>query len=50
MFGITVASTTDLFAQAYDIVQGSWPLLIVAIGVPLGFYIVRKLIGLMPKR
>ena len=49
MFG-TETVGADLIAQAFDIVQGSYVLLVVAIGVPLGFYIVKKLIGLMPSK
>jgi len=50
MFGITTASSTELLAQAVSVVSGSWPLLLVAIGIPLGFYVGKKLIGLLPKR
>jgi hypothetical protein len=48
--GLTSASTTELLAQAKDVVSGSWLLLILFVGIPLGFYLVVKLIGLMPKK
>jgi hypothetical protein len=53
IFGST-ATATALVASAATAGQGTftsaWPLVAVAIGVPLAFYVVAKLIGLLPHR
>lgn len=46
----TLASTTDLMAQAQDVITSVSPYFLVAVGIPLGFYLVRKVISLIPKR
>ena len=49
MFGVP-ASTTELLAQASSVLTSVWAYVILAIGIPLGFYIIKKLIGLIPKK
>jgi len=48
---ITLPGTveTDLFATAGSLVTDLWVLIAIAIGVPLAFYIIRQVIGLVPK-
>lgn len=43
-------STTQLLAQAQETLTGVQPYLWVAIGLPLGFYLARKVISLIPKK
>ena len=42
-----VSSTLAYIGQA---VSGLGPILYLVIGVPLGFYVIRKVIALVPKR
>ena len=48
---ITLPSTapTDVFAAVGTLTTDLWVIIAVAIGVPLAFYIIRKVISLMPK-
>lgn len=48
---ITLPSTAgaDLLADAGTLVTDLWVLIALAVGVPLAFYIIRKIIALMPK-
>jgi divalent metal cation (Fe/Co/Zn/Cd) transporter len=46
---IPTASSTDLFASVGVFVGDLWPLLAVAMGVPLAFYIIKQVIALVPK-
>jgi len=43
------STATDLFASASTLFSDLWTLIAVAIGIPLAFYIIRRVIGLMPK-
>jgi hypothetical protein len=49
----TATSTASLLSAVGTISSGvfdsAYAFLIVAIGIPLGFYIIKALIGLMPK-
>ena len=40
----------DLTGNAGQILSDVWVLIALAIGVPLGFYIIKKVIALIPKR
>jgi len=46
-------STSDLLAAvgavSTSVFDSAWPYLLVAAGIPLAFYIVKKLISLIPK-
>jgi hypothetical protein len=48
-FTLDTASGTDLFAHASSLFNDSWVLIAVAAGIPLGFYVIRRVIGLIPK-
>lgn len=50
MFTIITASTTELLASAQSLLTGVWPAVLVAVAIPLGFYVGKKVIGLFPKR
>ena len=45
---IPTGSSTDLFAAAGQITTDLWVLLAIALGVPLAFYVIRRVIALMP--
>lgn len=49
---ITIASSTptELLAYASGLFTDLWLLIAIAIGLPLAFYVIKKVIGLMPKR
>lgn len=46
-------TTGDLMASigtiSTDLITSALPYVLVAVGIPLGFYIIKRLIGLMPK-
>jgi uncharacterized membrane protein len=44
---IPAASSTDLFSSAGNLTGDLWPILVVAMGVPFGFYIIPKIIALI---
>ena len=46
---IPTSSSTDLFSAVGTLVGDLWVLIAVAIGVPLAFYIINRVIGLLPK-
>ena len=48
---ITLPSSapTDVFAAVGTLTTDLWVIIAVAIGVPLAFYIIKRVIGLMPK-
>ena len=41
---------SDLTANVADSVDSVWVIALVVIAIPLAFYILRKVIGLFPKR
>lgn len=47
---ITDSFVTSSLAYIGQAVSGLGPLLYLVIGVPLGFYVIRKVISLVPKR
>lgn len=47
---ILTAQITDLVGQASAIMSGFYPAIMVAIAIPLGFYVGKKIIGLFPKK
>ena len=49
-FTLPASTTADLTAQVGGIISSTWVLVAIAIGIPLAFYILRKVIGLIPKR
>ena len=44
------SATAELYSTASQILTDVWVLVAIAIGIPLGFYIIKKVIGLIPKR
>jgi hypothetical protein len=46
---ITLGSTTDMTAFAGTFMTDLWPVVALAVGVPLSFYIIKKVIALVPK-
>jgi len=47
---IPATATTDLLAYVGQLFTDTWPLIALAIGVPLGFYIIARTIGLIRTR
>jgi hypothetical protein len=47
---LTLGSIADIFAPVGILVSDLWILLAIAIGIPLAFYIIKRLIALMPKK
>ena len=49
----TATSTAGLLAAvgtvSTDVFDSVWPYLLIGAGIPLAFYIVKRLIGLIPK-
>jgi hypothetical protein len=45
---LTIGSTSDFFATASALVTGIWLIIAIAIGVPMGIWIVYKIMDLMP--
>lgn len=43
------ASSTELTAQIGTLFTDLWVMIALAIGVPLAFYVIRKVIALVPK-
>jgi hypothetical protein len=46
---LPVNAVADLTGNASQIMTDVWVLVALAIGIPLGFYIIRKVISLIPK-
>lgn len=46
---LPAGSSTDLLAYAGSLFTDLWVLIAIAIGVPLAFYVIRKVISLIPK-
>ena len=49
-FTLDAADITAMLAYVSNIFEDAGLLLWVAIGLPLGFYVIKKVIGLIPKR
>ena len=49
-FSLPTSTVSDLTANAGGVITSVWVLVAIAIGIPLAFYILRKVIGLLPKR
>lgn len=47
---LSSVSSTELLAFAGNIFTDLWVLIVIAIGLPLGFYVIRKVIAIIPKR
>jgi hypothetical protein len=42
-------AATDLLANAGELFTDLWVLVAIAIGIPLAFYVIRRVIALVPK-
>lgn len=49
MTGLVIPSSTGLMANVSSLISGSWELVLVALAIPLGFYVIQRIIGLFPK-
>jgi len=46
---LPTSTASDLLAYAGDLFNDLWVLIAIAIGIPLAFYVIKQVIGLMPK-
>ncbi len=49
LVNLPLTAVADLTGNASQIMTDVWVLVALAIGVPMGFYIIRKVIALIPK-
>lgn len=49
IISLPVNTATDLMANVGVLFTDLWVLLALAIGIPLAFYVIRKVISLVPK-
>ena len=47
---LPTASSTELLASAGTLFTDLWPIVALAIGIPLAFYIIQRVIGLVGAR
>ncbi|MCK9393857.1 hypothetical protein M0Q03_03575 [bacterium] len=50
MFTLPTTAIADITAEVGGIFTDSWQVVALVVGIPLGFYIIKKVIGLFPKR
>jgi len=50
MFTLPVTAAEDLVGYIGDVVTDGWVFIALAVGIPLAFYVVRSLIGLVRSR
>lgn len=48
MFTVPTSTVTDLMASVTDVFDSTWTLVILALALPLGFWLIHKIIGLFP--
>ena len=46
---LAVGSTTDMLAYAGTLFTDLWPIMALAIGIPLAFYVIKRSIALVPR-
>jgi len=46
---IPTSTPTDLMAYAGGLLGDLWLIVVLAIGIPLAFYVIRRVIALVPK-
>jgi len=49
-FSLPSSTVSDLSANVGSTVTSVWVLVAIALGIPLAFYIIRKVISLIPKK
>ena len=47
---VPLTAVADLTGYAGTLFTDLWVVIALAVGIPLAFYVIRKVIGLMPKR
>jgi hypothetical protein len=50
MYTLPTTAVADIFTTVGDLITANWVIIALVVGVPFGFYIIRKLITLIPKR
>jgi len=50
MITLPETAITDVTAQIGTLVSDLWVVIALVVGIPLAFYIIKKVIGLFPKR
>lgn len=50
MITLPVGAITDITASISTLVGDLWVVIALVVGVPLAFYVIKKVIGLFPKR
>jgi len=50
MIELPLTAVADVTAQIGTLVTDLWVVIALIVGIPLGFYIIKKVIGLFPKR
>jgi hypothetical protein len=50
MYTLPATAVTDIMGYVGELITDNWILIAVAIGLPLGFYLIKKVIALFPKR
>jgi len=49
LFTLPANATTDMVANVGTLFSDLWLLIVAVVGIPFGFYIIRKVIALIPK-
>jgi hypothetical protein len=49
MFTLPETAGADLVGYIGDVMTDGWVFIALAVGIPLAFYVIRKLIALVPK-
>jgi hypothetical protein len=50
VFTLPETAVSSTLAYVSGIMTDAWVLIALAVGVPFAFYVIKKLIGLLPKR
>ncbi|MDD2227714.1 MAG: hypothetical protein PHH71_03980 [Clostridia bacterium] len=50
MIELPLTAVADVTAQIGTLVTDLWAVIALIVGIPLAFYIIKKVIGLFPKR
>jgi hypothetical protein len=49
MITLPTSTLTDIGTYAQTIITDFWPFILVAVGLPVGFWLIKKGISLLPK-
>lgn len=50
MYTLPVAAVADISGYVGDLITDNWAVIALVVGVPFAFYVIKKLIALVPKR